>query len=268
MGAGTETVGLGGWGQGWGRTMSGEGKAMARGLVLAGMAAILLVPAPARAREPLALVSRMKAAYARVRDYTAIFKKRERVQGVLLDEEVMQLKFQKPFRVYLRWLDGSKKGREILYVEGENENSMLVHDSSGIQRLFTLLMDPRGKRALRESRFPITDVGIGRLIDQIADGVTHASLRGELQLIDHGGGEEGGRPVWRYELIFPEDPAKGYFFPKLLFAIDRELELPVRLVLHDGDGTVVGDYTYTKLHLNPGLAPLEFDSANPAYRFP
>ncbi|MFQ5658438.1 MAG: DUF1571 domain-containing protein [Candidatus Methylomirabilales bacterium] len=239
-----------------------------RGLVVAGLAAIVLVPAPARAQDPLALVSRMKAAYALVRDYTAIFKKHERVQGVLMDEEVIQLKFQKPFRVYLRWLNGPKKGREILYVDGENENRMQVYDPSGIQRLFTLLMDPRGKRALRESRFPITEVGIGRLIDEIANGVTHASLRGELRLIDHGGGEEGGRLVWRYELIFPDDPTKGYFSPKLLLAVDRELELPVRVVLHDWTGNVVGDYTYARLHLNPGLAPLEFETANPAYQFP
>jgi hypothetical protein len=222
----------------------------------------------ARAEEPLALVARLEASYAQVRDYTAIFKKRERVQGVLLDQEVMQLKYQKPFRVYLRWLAGPKEGREVLYVEGANENRLLVYDPSGIQRFFTLLMSPRDERAMRESRYPITQIGIGRLIELIAENARRAWSQGELQLIDHGMGEEDGRPVWRYEGILPDDPAKGYFCARLLLAVDQESGLPVRALIYEWDGNLVGDYAHADLRVNPGLAVQEFEPANPAYRFP
>lgn len=241
---------------------------MARGLVVAAVAAMLLAASPARAQEPLSIVSRMEAAYAQVRDYTATFKKRERVREVLLEEEVMELKYQKPFRVYLRWLAGSKKGREVLYAKGEHEDRLLVYDPSGIRRLFTFLMDPRHERALRESRYPVTEIGIGRLINRIAENARRAWSRGELQVIDHGAGEEGGRSVWRYEAILPDDPEKGYFCARLLLAIDQELSLPVRATLYDWDENLIGDYTYINLRLNPGLAPLEFQRANPAYGFP
>lgn len=223
---------------------------------------------PAQAGDPLALVARMEASYAEVRDYTATFKKRERVQGVLRDQELMQLKYQKPFRVYLRWLARPKEGREVLYVEGANENRLLVYDPSGIQRFFTLLMSPRDERAMRESRYPITQIGIGRLIELIAENARRAWSQGELQLIDHGMGEEDGRPVWRYEGILPDDPEKGYFCARLLLAVDREWELPVRVLIYEWDGNLVGDYAYANLRVNPGLAPQEFDPSNAAYQFP
>jgi len=222
----------------------------------------------AQAGEPLAVVARMEASYAQVRDYTATFLKRERVEGVLRDQEVMQLKYQKPFRVYLRWLTGPKEGREVLYVGGANGDRLLVYDPSGIQRFFTLLMSPRDARAMRESRHPITEIGIGKLIELIAGNARRAWARGELRLIDHGAGEEGGRPVWRYEGILPDDPTKGYFCARLGLAIDRESGLPVRAQIYESDGSLVGDYTYKDLRVNPGLAPQEFDPANPAYQFP
>jgi len=180
----------------------------------------------------------------------------------------MQLKYQKPFRVYLRWLTGPKAGREILYLAGANGGRLLVHDPSGIRRFFTLLMSPRDDRVLRESRHPVTEIGIGRLIELIAENARRAWARGELRLIDHGAGEESGRPVRQYEGLLPDDPAKGYFCARLVLAVDRESGLPVRAQIYEWDGSLAGDYAYTDLRVNPGLAPGEFDPANPAYRFP
>jgi len=223
---------------------------------------------PVEAEEPLAVVAEMEASYARVSDYTATFIKRERVQGVLGDQEVMQLKYQKPFRVYLRWPTGPKEGREVLYVAGANGNRLLVYDPSGIQRFFTLLMSPRDARAMRASRHPITEIGIGKLIELIAQNARRAWARGDLRLIDHGAGEESGRPVRRYEGILPDDPANGYFCASLGLAIDRELGLPVGAQIYEWDGSLVGDYAYTDLRVNPGLVLREFDPAKPAYQFP
>lgn len=224
--------------------------------------------APAQAEEPPALLARMESSYARVRDYTATFKKRERIRGVLGDQEVIELKYQRPFRVYLRWLGGSKEGREVLFIEGENENRLLVYDPSGIQRFFTLLLDPHDSRVMRENRHPITHIGIGKLIGLIAENARRAWSRGELRLIDRGSGEEGGRPVRRYEGILPNDPARGYFCARLVLAVDQESWLPVRTWIYEWDGDLVGDYAYIGLRLNPGLAPQEFNPSNPAYQFP
>jgi outer membrane lipoprotein-sorting protein len=232
------------------------------------LVATVAVAGPVRGEDPLALVAQMEGSYAQVRDYTAILKKRERVHGVLRDQEVMQLKYLRPFRVYLRWLDGPKEGREVLYVEGAYGDRLLVYDPSGIRRFFTLLMSPHDDRAMQESRHPITDIGIGRLIEVVAQTARRAWSRGELRLIDHGPGKESGRPVWRYEGILPDDPGKGYFCARLLLAVDRQLGLPVRIQIFEWDGALAGDYAYTNLRVNPGLTAEEFDPANPAYQFP
>ncbi len=48
----------------------------------------------------------MAERYQRVTGYTAISIKREVVDGALLPQERVLLKFSKPFSVYMRWLKG------------------------------------------------------------------------------------------------------------------------------------------------------------------
>jgi hypothetical protein len=57
--------------------------------------------------------------YAQVHDYTAVMVSRERVKDVLLDQERILLKFQRTFKVYMRWMAGPSQGREGLYVSGD-----------------------------------------------------------------------------------------------------------------------------------------------------
>ncbi|MCA9660340.1 MAG: DUF1571 domain-containing protein, partial [Myxococcales bacterium] len=77
--------------------------------------------------EVLDIVESMERAYKNVDDYTATFVKRERVRGRLLPREVMELKFAKPFKVYLRWGSGKHEGQEVLYVDGWNGGKIRAH---------------------------------------------------------------------------------------------------------------------------------------------
>ena len=59
--------------------------------------------------------------------YTAQFVKKELVNGELLDEQEMEMKVRHaPFSVYLKWVTG-EAGREVLYVEGQNDGRMKAH---------------------------------------------------------------------------------------------------------------------------------------------
>ena len=61
-----------------------------------------------------------------VPDYTATFSKQEYVGGSLSDNQVINLKCRhQPFSVYMKWVVGDK-GQELLYVDGENDQKMLV----------------------------------------------------------------------------------------------------------------------------------------------
>lgn len=213
------------------------------------------------------LLERMERGYANVRDYTALFHRRERVDGEWQPEEVSFLRFQKPFKVYMRWVSGPPEGREALYVEGANNNKVIVHEARGFSRFFSFLLDPGGRRILEDSRYPFTEIGIGRLIERIGRDARRAWTRGELQLVDRGRTRVEGREVRQIEGILPQDRRAGYASYRMVLKIDETNGLPIQASLYDWDNLIVGEYTYSDLQLNPGLKEIDFDPSNPAYQF-
>ena len=233
------------------------------------LAFILGFAAPTAAAEDLSSIFfGMEAAYARVNDYTARFTRQERVAGALRPREEALLKFQRPDRIYLRWISGPPKGREILFVKGRNDDRVLVHEPGVVSGFFTAVLAPDSPRVLRESRHPITDVGLGRLVELLVSNARRALERGELTLRDRGVVEESGRRARRVEAMLPRDPSKGYYCYRALVSIDLDWGLPVAVTIFDWDDRTVADYRYRDLRLNPGLGANDFDPANPEYSFP
>src|SRR5262245_25755603 len=86
-------------------------------------------PAPADPfKEPLELIARAKAAYAKVTDYSCNLIKRERLEGELSPNHLIALKVRKePFSVSMVWQEPKElEGQEVVYVEGKNEGKMRV----------------------------------------------------------------------------------------------------------------------------------------------
>lgn len=214
------------------------------------------------------LLEKVERSYESVRDYTALFYKRERIDGEWMPEETVFLKFQRPFKAYLRWLPGAHGGREALYVEGTNRNKVLIHEPDGISRFFTFLLDPGGWRILQESRFPFTEIGIGRLIARIVRDARKAWSKGEMRLVDRGRSTIKGREVLDMEAILPQDERAGYSFYRTILSIDREFWLPVSASIYGWDNRLLGTYAYSDLRLNVGLGDEDFDPSNPTYNFP
>ena len=106
-----------------------------------------------------------------VPDYSANFTKQERLEGVLSEPMVMRVRIrQEPFSVHLKWLEGGDVGREVVYVDGENEDRMLVKFGGLEGRMLpTLKLSPHGDRAMAEARYPITEMGIQKLIERILE---------------------------------------------------------------------------------------------------
>jgi len=236
--------------------------------LVATVLALALAGPPMAAQDLSALVVAMEGAYARVNDYTVRFTRQERVAGTLRPREEAVLKFQRPGRIYLRWLNGSAKGREILFVKGRDDDKVLLHQPGALSRFFTLILAPDSPRVLRESRHPVTDVGLARLIDLLVSNARRSLAAGELTLVDRGVVEESGRRQRQVEAVLPRDPAKGYYCHRILVSIDLEWGLPVAATIFDWDDQMVADYLYRDLRLNPGLGAIDFDPANPEYSFP
>ena len=85
-------------------------------LILLTISVLPLSAVSADQGELFVFLGRMETSYARVTDYTALFRRRERIDGEWRPEEISVLKFQRPFKVYMRWLSGPSDGREAIYV--------------------------------------------------------------------------------------------------------------------------------------------------------
>lgn len=231
---------------------------------------VLGLAAPAWAAEgdgPARMLVGMEAAYTRVESYTARFSRQEVVGSVLRPREEALVKFQRPERMYLRWVAGPPRGRELLFVRGRDGDRALVHEPGLLSGLFTFVLAPDSPRVLSQSRHPITDIGLGRLIDLILGTSRRAQERGGLTVSDAGLIAEDGRQARRIELRVPRGAGPGDDVRRAVIAIDVSSGLPVAAVLSDEAGRAVAEYAYRDLRLNPSLDALDFDPANPAYGF-
>jgi hypothetical protein len=205
--------------------------------------------------------------YAQVSDYTASMLSRERRADALQPLERVLLKFQRPFKVYMRWLEGPSKGREGLYVSGAHNGRFLVYEPKGVQRLFTAALEPTDPRVMEQSRHPVTDIGIGRLLEIVGENARRAARNGVLRVVDRGSADLQGRRVRQLESILPQDARLGYYGYRVTLAFDDENHLPIRVIVYDWSDQLVEDYIYTDLQLNPGLTSQDFDPGNKEYGF-
>jgi hypothetical protein len=219
------------------------------------------------AGELLRLLDLADQHYARVHDYTSTMLSRERVKDTLLPQERILLKFQRAFKVYMRWQDGPSKGREGLYVAGAYNGKFLVYEPNGLQRLFTAALEPTDSRVMEKSRHPVTDIGIGRLLEIVGDNARRAAKNGVIRVQDRGISEVAGRRVRQVESVLPRDPKAGYYAYRVQLFFDEEHHLPIRVVVFDWSDQLVEDYIYADLRLNPGLTAMEFDPSNKDYGF-
>jgi hypothetical protein len=214
-----------------------------------------------------------RASLHQVRDYTCTFFKRERVGGRLTGQHVMLMKFRnQPMSVYFKFVRPNA-GREAIYVAGRNGGRAWVHDV-GIGKLIagTLSLDPRSERAMEDCRHPITDAGLGHLIDSLAD-AWGRDLRPELSRVEiHRNAKVGNRPCTMIETTFPRRQP-GLLFYMVKVYIDHEHNLPIRFEAYDWPrrpglpADLMEEYTYVNLRTNVGLSEHDFDPGNERYAF-
>ncbi len=198
--------------------------------------------------------------------YAAVFHKQERVKGWLKAKETVYLKFKKPFKVYMKWIEDPGKGREILYVDGWNNNRILLRDP-GFLGVVIMNLRPQGAIAMKGSRHPITEVGLEHLVKMLGDNLRRGLKSGELEYRRGTQGMVYGRRIQSLELIFPRDPREGYYCYRSILGLDIEKKVPIRVQVFDWEDKLIEDYGYENLTLNAGLTNADFDPRNPKYKF-
>jgi hypothetical protein len=177
-----------------------------------------------------ALVEKMVRAELAVRDYTMIMVKTERTGDVLPPRQSIAIKWARPQRVYLRYLDGPKAGREVIYDPVGCGPELVVHLGSFPD--LTLHLDPRGSLAMEGGHHPIYDVNLNTFV--------HISTQNMLLLAERGDGEvrlvrEGmwGRPVLHLWLSMPAGGTNHVLQEgEDLWALARRLDRNMADILH------------------------------------
>jgi len=238
-------------------------------MMLLALALIIALPTTLWAYEkdvPENWIRDMEEAYLEIDNYTAIFHKQERINGKLREEETIFIKFKKPFKIYMKWIKNPYRGREALYVQGWNENRMMIYEST-VMGGATVNLDPKGFIAMKGNRHPITDSGIGNLVKLVGDNLRKGIKTGELEFKERGEETLYDRKTKKVELIFSRDKARGYYCYRAITNIDVEKNLPLRVQIYDWNNILIETYGYEDLKINPGLIDADFDPKNPEYKF-
>jgi hypothetical protein len=232
--------------------------------------------ATAAAEHPLKaaikLAKESSLAAKELKSYRALFTKQEMVKGRMFSSQ-MQMKFRaEPMSVYLRFVNPEHNGREVLFVEGQNNGQMLAHDT-GLKALAgTVALDPNGEMALAEARYPVTRIGVENLAEGVAAQWERETAFGESEVKYYPDAKLGERQVL---VIESSHPVKRNQFRSAITRlwIDKETRLPVRVQQYDfppaagGKPILVEDYTYTNIDPNVELTENDFNVRNPAYQF-
>jgi hypothetical protein len=261
------------------------------GLTLVAGTALAVAPdatPTAEAPHPLVPVLRMAtAAYERmdreIKDYTATLAKRERVNGRLLEPELMVIKVRhaqvqdgrviSPFAVYVRFLKPAEvKGREVLWVEGQHKGKMIVRNGGLKFEYVTLAIPPESDLAMQRNRYPITEIGVKNLTRRLIGNGQEELQHHDCEVKTSPGAKINNRPCTVIQVSHPtrrED--HNYQFARIL--VDDGLQLPVYYAAYDwpkedgGPPRLLEEYTYTDIKLNVGLTDRDFDYHNEAYQF-
>jgi len=226
-----------------------------------------------------------------VKDYTATMIKRERIKGELGGYEFMFAKIRNrqlngdqievPLSVYLQFLKPeSVKGREVIWVEGQNNNKLRAHEGGGLGLLPSVWLDPDGALAMRGNLHPIYDIGIENLVLKlIAKGQTVRALGPQNCEVSftRNAKVRASKDVERVCTVLnvrhPEQ-LEHYEFHLAQIFIDDELQVPIRYASYhwpsdpaDTTGPILEEYTYLHLKLDVGLTKDDFDPNNPNYNF-
>jgi len=221
---------------------------------------------PAAFDQALRILAHAQAAYQAVQDYTCTFVKHEVIGGQLQPENVLAMKVKaQPFSVHFKWqAPKALEGQECCYVTGKH-NGILRGKSPGVLGvvgfLNIALTDPQ---VVNSSRYPITDAGIGNLIDRLAKRWPEEKAR-QRTVVSIRDFEFSRRRCTRVETVNPHTQPGEFFCYRSVIYFDHETKLPIRAELYDWPdaasppgGAFLESYSYVNLKRNVGLTAKDF----------
>ncbi|MFO1021876.1 MAG: DUF1571 domain-containing protein [Planctomycetales bacterium] len=211
---------------------------------------------------PLKLARESRAGLTSLRDYSAVLSKREFLRGRII-EQVMDIQVREtPFSVKLKFQQ-PYRGREVVYVDGQNRGRLLVR-AEGFKALAgTLSFVPTGSEAMAENRHPITEIGIVKMLDITIEQWEKESKLApnhDVQILND---SKVAQTSCRTIQITRKKSTSDfpYYQSRLHLSVDGNL--PVRVEHYDwpngsSQPQILEDYTYSNIRVNTGLSDRDF----------
>lgn len=215
------------------------------------------------------LVDQAIAVLNRSTGYSCRVSRQERVGNRVLSREVMQMKFRsQPRSVYYKWLDERNTGREVVYVEGQNDGKVVSRGGTGDFLLAgrTLRVDPDGLLARSKSRYSVHESGMDNMVRRLETVVRLLergdSSRGPLEYRGVTHRPEVSQPLHyiRHTIPLGADPN----FPKggvRHWYFNAESGLLALMHAEDPQGEFIEYYLFEEFAPSDSLSDRDFDPA-------
>jgi hypothetical protein len=213
--------------------------------------------------------------------YSVQFSKQERLNGDLTEDQIIDMKVRHEpyFSVYMKWRNGDR-GRQVLYSDEYEDGQMVVKLGGFKGRLLPAIkLDPKGARAMSESRYPVTEAGILGMLKQIQkhrqEDIRHGHSvtcrRLPNQVFDQ-------RNCYCFEFVY-DSQEHSPVYRRSVILIDTRYHIPLMarnytwakdagdLTAEELDErTLVENYAFTSLNFGSELLAKDFSRDNPKYR--
>ena len=208
-----------------------------------------------------------RRATERIEQYTATLLKQERLGKKLQGLETIELKVREsPKAIYMRWLDGPHKRREMLYNAERFGPDKIRARVAGLLGVGPVTIGMDSAVAKRGTNHIATEVGFRHMLELIDADYRKAAPLGEVRRVSHGLGSVEGRKTYRMESILPRDPSKGYYCHRMVLDMDYLDMIAVGCEVYNFDDQLQESFRYRDVQLNPALTEANFDPANKAYK--
>jgi hypothetical protein len=216
------------------------------------------------------LISEAKASFARIRDYTGTLVRQERIGDQLQPEQFIQIRIrQQPYSVHLHWLSPRNlKGQEAIFITGKNNNEIRAKGAGFLAIAGYVSLPTNDPRVMKKSRHPITDTGIGNMLEVISRSYEVARRLSPGQVrVSFADYAFQQKPCTRMEVVHHEFHPQLYCYRCVVY-FDKDTKLPVRVEVYDWpaangnpNGELLECYSYINLKFNVGLTDAAFAEA-------
>jgi hypothetical protein len=196
--------------------------------------------------EAQAIVGKGLVASKGLESYQATLQRAIRRDGKMKSEK-MFIRREGKGTIFLKYITGRSATLQVLFSEGKFDGKIVTRPPGLFFDFIPIqLMDPKDPRVTGKEKRPLTDAGIGHMIESFAKDLADAEVAGRARVISLAPAP-GMKDVTRLEVELAV-PASKYPRTAMYFRADG---LPIGVELFPAAGPASETYHYTDIQPNP-----------------